>query len=83
MRDFRLRFRHTEQRRQQVNPTDLQATLPTSLVEDLGERLGLRVITAPVPGIATEIKLVWHERTAADPAMRSFRELVSRTVGSG
>jgi len=65
-----------------VAHTDFVATLPTSLVDDLGERLGLRVITAPVPRITAEIKLVWHERTATDLAMRSFREVVARAAGS-
>jgi len=65
-----------------VAHTDFVATLPTSLVDDLGERLGLRVITAPVPRITAEIKLVWHERTAMDLAMRSFREVVARAAGS-
>jgi len=61
--------------------TDFVATLPASLVEVLGKRLGLRVVMAPAPRITTEIKLVWHERTLDDPAMRSFREVVTRAVG--
>jgi len=65
-----------------IAQTDFVATLPASLVGALGKRLGLRVVTAPAPRIATEIKLVWHERTLADPAMRAFRELVTRAVGS-
>jgi len=64
-----------------VARTDFVATLPTSLVDDLGERVGLRVIITPVPRITTEIKLVWHERTAKDLALRSFREVVARAVG--
>jgi DNA-binding transcriptional LysR family regulator len=64
-----------------VARTDFVATLPTSLVDDLGERVGLRMIITPVPRITTEIKLVWHERTANDLALRSFREVVARAVG--
>jgi DNA-binding transcriptional LysR family regulator len=64
-----------------VAQTDFVATLPTSLVEVLGKRLGLHVVMAPAPRITTEIKLVWHERTLGDPAMRSFREFVTRAVG--
>jgi DNA-binding transcriptional LysR family regulator len=64
-----------------VAKTDFVATLPVSLVETLGERFGLQVITGPAPRITTEIKLVWHERTHDDPAMRVFRELVVRAAG--
>jgi DNA-binding transcriptional LysR family regulator len=63
-----------------VSQTDLVATLPTSLIEVLGQRLGLRTVAAPVPPVMTEIKLVWHERTLNDPAMRSFREWVTRAM---
>lgn len=64
-----------------IAQTDFVATLPASLVEVLGKRLRLRVVMAPAPRITTEIKLVWHERTLDDPAMRSFREVVTRAVG--
>lgn len=63
-----------------VAQTDFVATLPASLVEALGDRLGLRVVTAPAPRVANVIKLVWHERTDADAAARSFRELVIRVL---
>lgn len=64
-----------------VAQTDFVGTLPASLVEVLGERLGLRVVTAPAPRITIDIKLVWHDRTDDDPAMRSFREVVMRAMG--
>lgn len=63
-----------------IAKTDFVATIPESLMEFLGERFGLRVIAGPVPKIVTPIKLVWHERTDNDPAMRAFRELVTRAV---
>lgn len=63
-----------------VAETDLVATLPAGLVDLLGERLGLRRIAGPAPAIATQIKLVWHERTNDDPAMRAIREVVVRAV---
>ena len=63
-----------------VAQTDLVATLPASLVEVLGERLGLRVLTAPAPKIAIEIKLAWHERTHQDRAMRAFRDVLVKAV---
>lgn len=63
-----------------IAKTDFVATIPESLMELLGERFGLRVVTGPVPKIVTPIKLVWHERTENDPAMRAFREVVTRAV---
>jgi DNA-binding transcriptional LysR family regulator len=64
-----------------VAQTDFVGTLPASLVEVLGARLGLRVVTAPAPRITIDIKLVWHDRTDDDPAMRSFRDVVIRAMG--
>ena len=64
-----------------VAQTDFVGTLPASLVEVLGERLGLRVVTAPAPRITIDIKLVWHDRTDDDPAMRAFRDIVIRAMG--
>lgn len=63
-----------------VAETDLVATLPESLVHLMGERLGLRRITGPAPRVTTQIKLVWHERTNTDPAMRAFREVIVKAV---
>ena len=53
-----------------VAKTDFVPTIPASLVEVLGERLGLRVMTSPVPKITTEIKLVWHERVGTSECQR-------------
>ena len=63
-----------------VAKTDFVATIPSSMVEFLGDRFLLHVITGPVPKIVTQIKLVWHERTDDDPAMRAFRGAVTRAV---
>jgi DNA-binding transcriptional LysR family regulator len=63
-----------------VAKTDCVATIPESLMELLGERFGLHVIAGPVPKIVTPIKLVWHERTDNDLAMRAFRGAVTRAV---
>ncbi|AXC12280.1 hypothetical protein ACPOL_2978 [Acidisarcina polymorpha] len=63
-----------------IAKTDLVATIPSTLMELLGERFGLRVIVGPLPKIVTQIKLVWHERTDNDPAMQAFREVVARAV---
>jgi DNA-binding transcriptional LysR family regulator len=63
-----------------VAATDFVATLPTSLLKVLGERLGIRAVAVPVPPLTIAIKLAWHDRTDHDPALRAFRELISRGV---
>jgi DNA-binding transcriptional LysR family regulator len=60
--------------------TDLVATLPASLAEVLGPRLGLRVIAAPAPIASVTMHLLWHDRTDADPAMMAFRDLARKAV---
>ena len=59
-----------------VAATDFVASLPVSLVEVLGPRLGLRIVATPLRPVATPISLLWHERTEHDPALRAFRELI-------
>ena len=63
-----------------VAATDFVATLPASVVEVLGDRLGIRAVASPVRRLTVEIKLAWHERTDQDPAMRAFRDVVTRAV---
>jgi DNA-binding transcriptional LysR family regulator len=63
-----------------VADTEFVATLPSGLFDLLGERFGLRVLSGAAPMITTEIKLVWHDRTHYDGAMRAFREIVSRAL---
>jgi DNA-binding transcriptional LysR family regulator len=63
-----------------VAETDHVATLPSSLVGVLGERLGLRVVSGPAPKVTTVIQLAWHDRTHDDPAMRAFRDVVTRAT---
>lgn len=63
-----------------VAATDLVATCPASLVELLGERLGVRAVVSPAPRMKLGVKLAWHDRTDDDPAMRAFRELVVRAL---
>jgi len=59
-----------------VSKTDLVAALPRTLLETLGEPLGLRVVATPLRQVTATINLVWHERTDADPALRAFRAVV-------
>jgi DNA-binding transcriptional LysR family regulator len=61
-----------------VASTDFVATLPASLVEVVGEGLGIRAVATPVPGPTVGIKLCWHERTDRDPAMRALRDIITR-----
>jgi DNA-binding transcriptional LysR family regulator len=61
-----------------VAATDFVATVPTSLLQVLGERLGIRAVAVPVPPLSIAIKLAWHDRTDQDPALRAFRDLITR-----
>ncbi len=66
-----------------VASSELVATVPGSLVEALGGALGVRVLRSPAPAVRTQVKLVWHERTHADPASRALRDIVTRAVAAG
>lgn len=61
-----------------VSATDLVASLPETLVEVLGRRLGLRVVATPLAPVTATINVLWHDRTHDDPALRAFRELLER-----
>ena len=63
-----------------VAETEFVATLPESLVKALGPRLGLELMLAQAPKVALDLKLVWHDRTDGDPAMRAFRTLVAQAM---
>jgi DNA-binding transcriptional LysR family regulator len=63
-----------------VADTDFVATLPESLVKALGPRLGVELMLAPAPKVSLDLKLIWHDRTDGDPAMRAFRSLVSQAM---
>ena len=65
-----------------VAGTDYVASLPATMVDVLGPRLGLRRVATPLAPVRTTINLVWHERTDQDPALRAFRALLERTVGT-
>lgn len=62
--------------------TDLVTSLPDSLMNVLGPRLGLRRVATPLGPITSTINLLWHERTDQDPALRAFRALLIESVGS-
>jgi DNA-binding transcriptional LysR family regulator len=60
--------------------TDYVATLPESFVKRFGAAFGIAGLRAPVPRVAVDIQLAWHERTEHDPLMKMFRDLVGRVV---
>jgi len=64
-----------------VAATDCVASLPASLVSVLAPRLSLRRVATPIPRIGTTVNLLWHERTDRDPALRAFRDLLTRAAG--
>jgi DNA-binding transcriptional LysR family regulator len=59
-----------------VAGTDLVASLPASLVDVLGARLGLRLVPTPLAPVRTPINLLWHQRTQDEPALRLFRDVL-------
>jgi DNA-binding transcriptional LysR family regulator len=60
-----------------VAATDYVASLPASLVDVVGPRLGLVRLRPPLPAISVSIRMLWHERTHRDPALRAFRALLA------
>jgi len=63
-----------------VAATDCVASLPASLVNLLGPRLGLRRVATPLSPVRTTINLLWHERTHQDRALHAFRDLLVRAA---
>lgn len=56
-----------------VSSTDLVATVPDRILPLLDERLPLVVHAPPLALPSTTVCLLWHERTAHDPAMEFLR----------
>jgi DNA-binding transcriptional LysR family regulator len=63
--------------------TDLVATIPRTMLEVVGPTLELVRIVAPTPAGALRIRMLWHQRTHADPAMMEFRNLVAAAWPGG
>lgn len=61
-----------------VSATDLVASLPGTLLDVFGSRLGLRAVATPLRPLTTTINILWHERTDRDPGLRAFRALLKR-----
>lgn len=60
--------------------SDLVAGIPRRLAERLRATLPIRIVEAPLPLFRMPIAMMWHERTAADPATAAFREVVASTA---
>jgi len=54
--------------------SDLVAVVPGRIARQQAERFGLAVLPPPFPIPRYTLSLVWHQRTAHDPAHRWFRE---------
>lgn len=65
-----------------VAGTDFVATLPERFVARFGKAFGVTKLAVSAPQLSIAIKLAWHERTAHDPLMRVFRDIVETAVQS-
>jgi len=63
-----------------VAGTDFVATLPERFVARFGKAFGVTKLAVSAPRLSIAIKLAWHERTAHDPLMRVFRDIVETAV---
>lgn len=53
------------------------AALPRRLAENCAEAAGLAVCPVPLPSPGYDMRMVWHQRTTADPAQQWLRELIA------
>lgn len=63
-----------------VAQTDYVATVSARLCAVLAPRLGVRVLTPPLPLPAYTLSQIWHPRQDADPAHRFVRDLLLRAA---
>ncbi|MCA9611637.1 MAG: LysR family transcriptional regulator [Sandaracinus sp.] len=59
-----------------VATSDWITGMPRRLAQALAPRLGLRLVSGPIPPMCFEMQMHWHERTERDPIARRFREIV-------
>lgn len=62
-----------------VAATDLIATLPSRIVNDLEATPGLRVVPAPLPPVEVSPHLFWHPRTENSPLRAWLRAVIKDT----
>jgi DNA-binding transcriptional LysR family regulator len=65
-----------------VAETDLITGMPRRVVKSLGRALPLQVLRGPAPPFPFHLYLHWHERTAHDPAVGAFREVIREALGA-
>ncbi len=63
-----------------VAATDLLAGMPRRVAAMLARSLPLALLKPPMPPLRFPMMLLWHERTARDPAASYFRDLVARAL---
>ena len=61
-----------------VAQSDLVATVPRRLAERFATLLRLRILPPPVRLAGFPVVMVWHGRTADDPAHQWFRRLLAQ-----
>lgn len=59
-----------------VASTDFIGGMPRRMAQQLADAFDLRIVGAPGPAFAFEMRLHWHERTRTDPAVGAFRDLI-------
>jgi DNA-binding transcriptional LysR family regulator len=59
-----------------VAQTDLISGMPLRVVRALQRSFPLQVLRGPGPPLPFQMLLHWHERTAHDPAVQAFRDVV-------
>ncbi len=58
------------------------AALPSRLAENCADAAGLSICPVPLPSNGYDVRMVWHRRTASDPAHAWFRAVIA-AVGKG
>jgi DNA-binding transcriptional LysR family regulator len=66
-----------------VSHTDFIGGMPQRMAKLLGKAMGLKIVEAPGPAFAFEMRLHWHQRTHHDPAVAAFRSLIIEALGGG
>jgi DNA-binding transcriptional LysR family regulator len=65
-----------------VAGSDLIATLPSRIVQDLAAIPGLRVVPAPLPPVEVSPHLFWHPRTQNSPLRSWLRAVIQETAAA-
>ncbi|MEW5975835.1 MAG: LysR family transcriptional regulator [Acidobacteriota bacterium] len=63
-----------------VARTDYVAAIPRRVAIAFSKYLPLKLVELPFRGFFTDVALIWHSRTDADPSVRHFRATVLSTL---